>query len=577
MSMTLIEDCPQIDLNLEDKNSSEILNLYIKSPIIYLGEDINLFFDQNLSSISLSPILPLSKIDILFQIYKLNISKKDLMSKIKKILNGEDSKGAQTFYQNGKKVQTLHGQLKIVDEHFIKDCVILSKASSEGAFIIADRITKTLFGESIIYNYKVSEDNKKYVIAFLKYKENIYIQSDYANTDNEAKFNVNLKIIKKYLLLQDSMEIIKNINECLENKEKLKNERKAKFEKILQEMGGDRNLLRNKRKISQEEFSRRLPYFNMLEKDKNNENRNNLMSEDDTEDFFVNTEGFPIDEILLGDTNIVDNHLKDFKYTPLRIYEMIRDSEKKRGVDFKYEYSQINDKNYCVNNEVTIFSQKLGIKVQGFGKTKEEAENKCALNLITVIFRDKFKTFFELHNYFEHKNGKYLDIILLDENVDGNKNKNSKENNGLNCNNNRGKKLEEANVRKTENKNIRNIINEKGLQKQLSLCKPIFINNNNNPNTDNISENNNNIGINDTHDTLENSNNNYNFNNLNNNGNYNIVIGFGNLFQCNTNNFNNINSNNIITCKLVDASNKNKNLKSSDDNSSSSNESHKKN
>ena len=571
--MTLFEDSPQIDLNLEDKNSSEILNVYIKSPIIYLGEDINLFFDQNLSNISLSPILPLSKIDILFQIYKLNISKKDLMSKIKKIINGENSKGAQTFYQNGKKVQTLHGQLKIVDEHFIKDCVILSKASSEGAFIIADRITKTLFGESIIYNYKVSEDNKKYVIAFLKYKENIYIQSDNASTDTEAKFNVNLKIIKKYLLLQDSMEIIKNINECLENKEKLKNERKAKFEKILQEMGGDRNLLRNKRKISQEEFSRRLPYFNMLEKDKNNENRNNLMSEEDTEEFFVNTEGYPIDEILLGDTNIVDNHLKDFKYTPLRIYEMIRDSEKKRGVDFKYEYSQINDKNYCVNNEVTIFSQKLGIKVQGFGKTKEEAENKCALNLITVIFRDKFKTFFELHNYFEHKNGKYLDIILLDENIDGNKNKNLKEINDFNDNNNKAKKLEETNVEKADKKNNNNIINDKRVNKELSLCKPIFINNNNNSNNDNISENNNNNGINDTHDTLENSN--YNFNNLNNNGNYNIVIGFGNLFQCNTNTLNNINSNNIITCKLVEATNKNKNQKSSDDNSSSSNESQK--
>ena len=571
--MTLFEDIPQIDLNLEDKNSSEILNVYIKSPIIYLGEDINLFFDQNLSNISLSPILPLSKIDILFQIYKLNISKKDLMSKIKKIINGENSKGAQIFYQNGKKVQTLHGQLKIVDEHFIKDCVILSKASSEGAFIIADRITKTLFGESIIYNYKVSEDNKKYVIAFLKYKENIYIQSDNASTDTEAKFNVNLKIIKKYLLLQDSMEIIKNINECLENKEKLKNEKKAKFEKILQEMGGDRNLLRNKRKISQEEFSRRLPYFNMLEKDKNNENRNNLMSEEDTEDFFVNTEGYPIDEILLGDTNIVDNHLKDFKYTPLRIYEMIRDSEKKRGVDFKYEYSQINDKNYCVNNEVTIFSQKLGIKVQGFGKTKEEAENKCALNLITVIFRDKFKTFFELHNYFEHKNGKYLDIILLDENIDGNKNKNLKEINDLNDNNNKAKKLEEANAEKADKKNNNNIINDKRVNKELSLCKPIFINNNNNSNNDNISENNNNNGINDTHDTLENSN--YNFNNLNNNGNYNIVIGFGNLFQCNTNTLNNINSNNIITCKLVEATNKNKNQKSSDENSSSSNESQK--
>jgi len=574
MSLTLFEESPQLDLNLEDKNSSEILNLYIKSPVIYLGEDINLFFDQSLSNISLSPILPISKIDILFQIYKLNISKKDLMSKIKKIINGENPKATQPFYQNGKKVESLNGQLKIVDEHFIKDCIILSKASSEGAFIIADRISKTLFGESIKYNYKVSEDNKKYVIAFLKYKENIYIQSDNANTDSEAKFNANLKIIKKYLLLQDSMDIIRNINECLENKEKLKNERKARFEKILQEMGGDRNLLRNKRKISQEEFSRRLPYFNMLEKDKNNENRNNLMSEDDTEDFFVNTEGYPIDEILLGDTNIVDNHLKDFKYTPLRIYEMIRDSEKKRGVDFKYEYAQLNDKNYCVSNEVTIFSQKLGIKVQGFGKTKEEAENKCALNLITVIFRDKFKTFFELHNYFEHKKGKYLDIILLDENADGEKNKNVKEINDLNCNNN--KKLEESNAEKADNKNNSNIINEKSVNRELNLCKPIFINNNNNSNADNISENNNNNGINDTHDTLENSNNNYNFNNLYNNGNYNIVIGFGNLFQCNTNNFNSINSNNIITCKLVDA-NKNKNLKSSDDNSSSLNESHKNN
>jgi hypothetical protein len=33
-------------------------------------------------------------------------------------------------------------------------------------FIIAYRITKTLFLESNIYNYKVSEDNGNYLIAF---------------------------------------------------------------------------------------------------------------------------------------------------------------------------------------------------------------------------------------------------------------------------------------------------------------------------------------------------------------------------------------------------------------------------
>jgi hypothetical protein len=32
---------------------------------------------------------------------------------------------------------------------------------------------------------------------------------------------------------------------------------------------------RNKRKVTQEKFYRRLPYFNMFEKDKNDENKNN--------------------------------------------------------------------------------------------------------------------------------------------------------------------------------------------------------------------------------------------------------------------------------------------------------------
>ena len=72
---------------------------------------------------------------------------------------------------------------------------------------------------------------------------------------------------------------------------------------------------------------------------------------------------------------------------------MLRDTEKLRGVDFKIEYSQVNYNNYYINNEVTIFQQKLGIKEQGYGKSREEAGNKCALKLLLVIFKNKFKMF----------------------------------------------------------------------------------------------------------------------------------------------------------------------------------------
>ena len=135
-------------------------------------------------------------------------------------------------------------------------------------------------------------------------------------------------------------------------------------------------------------------------KDKKNLNDNNLLLDDDNDEneiYFVNTQKIPVNEILLGDVGIVDHHLNDFKYTPLKLYEMIRDSEKSRSVDFNMNYSQLNSEDYNTNNKVTIISQKLGISVHGYGKTKIEAENKCALNCLFVLFKKKFKTFNELH------------------------------------------------------------------------------------------------------------------------------------------------------------------------------------
>ena len=74
--------------------------------------------------------------------------------------------------------------------------MILSKANKDGAFILADRIAKTLFGDLISYKYIANkENNKKKVLAYLKAKENFYIESDLVENDYEAKLNVNKKII----------------------------------------------------------------------------------------------------------------------------------------------------------------------------------------------------------------------------------------------------------------------------------------------------------------------------------------------------------------------------------------------
>ena len=624
------ESFARLETNIEEKDLSLILKTINKIPKFNLGENINLFFDEKMKNVSLCPILPLSKIDLLFQLYNINISKLEIINKIKKYIGEENLKKEKTSLKNGTKIKTVNDKIQIIDEHFIQDCIILSKANTDGPYIIADKITKTLYGGLITYKYKENEENnQKYCLAYLKAKDDIYIESDLVKTDNEAKLNVNKKIILKYLPEKDSNEIINNIEECIKRVEKKKNERKERYEKYLEEFGGDRKLLRNKRKITQEEFSRRLPYFNMLDKDKKNKNNNSksvLFEDDDDEEYFMNTEELPINEILLGDLGIVDHHLKDFKYTPLKIFEMIRDSEKIRGVDFKIEYSQINDKNYCHNNEVTIFSQKLGIKVQGYGKSREEAENKCALNLLAVIFKNKFKTYCELHEYFENKNRRYLDIILIDENDEKNDEKNEEKMSEKNNEKNDEKTEDKHNElsinetkknkkKKLEDKNINiNIIEEddKNKNKIKHIPKQIGINNNNNSNClklenninienninnekninneNNINNNNNsnnenninnNSSMTDSHESLDNFIPNVNNKNMNNNKN---GLGFLNnsINNSNSNGISVINnsfsSNNSMTSnKIIEELTKNKKYKKyNNDNYSSSNDSKKK-
>ena len=275
------EDPSNSDISQEDQDLFGMSNYLNSIHRININDNLSIYLDEKMSYISFSPILPINKIDVLLKLYNLNMSKDDLLRRIIKPLNGENSNEMQTYLQNSTKIQKVNNnQIKIVDDLFIKNCIILSKASKEGAHIIAERITKTIFGENINYKYEKNKENgKKCVKAFLKLKDNIFIQSDYADNENEAKLDVNKKIISKFLQKKISKEIINNINECLKKEEISKSEKKARYEFFLQEVGGDRNLLKNKRKITQEEFSQRLPYFNILDKDKKKEIKIKVMKE----------------------------------------------------------------------------------------------------------------------------------------------------------------------------------------------------------------------------------------------------------------------------------------------------------
>ena len=422
-----------------------------------INNDINLFFVQDCSYVSLSPIIPTDKLDILFKLYNLPSSKEELYNKMKNYISLQESKINKIYISNNVRVQKSHGNITIIDEQFNKNCLTLSKTSNDAVQLIADKIALILFNTKyIIYKYKKENEKMIYAIATLKLEENIYFKSDFFESEKNARNNVNKKIIVKYLPKKIVKEIMLNIEKLMDKEDKIKCGKKERYERHLSEAGNDHKLLNVKRKLSVEEFSKRLPYFKMLPKDnkkktinkktelskykiketkkKKNNNINNIIPLDEEKE--ENIKSTPLKEIKLGDPLIVDKHLRDFKYTPLKLFEMIRDSEKYRGVDLKLEYSNINDKNYSVKIEAVIISQKLGIKVEGYGNSKEEAGNRCSLNLLKVLFKKIFKTFYQVHDYFEHKNKRYLDIILK-------KGKNKDENN-ININKNTHKRIKEA-------------------------------------------------------------------------------------------------------------------------------------
>ena len=449
----------------KEQSLSDILNRSDEFRKLNIDKNLILYFTNNCSYVSLTPIIQTNKLDLLFKAYNIPISKEEIFLKIKNIVDEHEAKIDKIYISNNIKIHKSRGNIIIIDELFNKKCLDLAKNSNNATQLIADKIASGLFNtKAILYKYEKNVDDEKsiYVIANLKPSEpseNIFIKSDSFESEKNARNDANKKIIAKYLPKKVVKELKKNIDKLNCKEDQRKTEQKERYEKYLSEAGNDRKLLNIKRKISLEEFSKRLPYFNMLKKDKKKSNNmknkldeikkdNSILLDEEKEEFFINTKGAPINEILLGDPNIVNYHLRDFKYTPLKLFEMIRDSEKYRGVDLKIEYGRLNDKNYSVKFKVIIISQKLGIEVEGFGNSKEEAANKCSLNLLTVLFKNIFKTYHELHDYFEHKNKRYLDIILKNENDE-----NTNENIQMNSNYKRKKVIDDSDSSNSKEEN----------------------------------------------------------------------------------------------------------------------------
>ena len=477
MNTSSEENNNQDSSSSEEKTISETSFKFDDLQKIIINKNLILFLAKDCSYASLTPIIPTNRIDFLFKLYQLPFSKEEMISKIKNYIDKQEAKIDKIYTINDIRVHKSHGNITIIDEQFNNNCINLSKQSNNALQIISDKIALNLFNtKNIKYRYeKDSEQDKMiYAMAYLKLDE--CIKSDLFETEKSSRNDVNRKIIIKYLPKKISKEILNNIEQLMNIEDKKKLMKKERYEMYLSEAGFDHKLLNKKRNLTVEELSKRLPYYNMLknnkkktrnEKCENNNfinkrpNKNNkIILDEEDEDFFVNTEGTPLNEILLGDPIIVNNHLRDFKYTPLKLFEMIRDSEKYRGIDFKIDYSRINDKNYSVNFQAVIISQKLGIKVEGFGNAKEEAGNKCALNLLAVLFKNIFKTYYQVHDYFENKNGRYLDIILkTDDDNNNDKEELNVNNNPINNNIKERKFINNQNNNKKFNKNKNNKIN----------------------------------------------------------------------------------------------------------------------
>ena len=275
LSVNYILDSNNNNISIEKLTKSysekENSSLNIKYLKIYLEKGLNLFFSQDKNFIALSPIIPINKSDILFKLYDLDNWKEKIEKEIKKILGEKNFVEIKRYKKKGIEIEKKGNEIKIIDNNFINDCKLLAKSNQRDCDMnVSDKISSIIYDKKINLKYKKSKENDKLMKAIIK-EEGFY--SDFYKGKQEARLNVLIKFINKYIKEKDAKEIIDNILESIKNSKNSKVISSKRYEKYLKAFGGDRKLLKKKRQLTEEEFNKRLPYFNMLDKD----NKNNLI------------------------------------------------------------------------------------------------------------------------------------------------------------------------------------------------------------------------------------------------------------------------------------------------------------
>ena len=241
---------------------------------------LKLYFSPDKKYMSLCPILPTNRPDILCKLYdlsKLGIIKDKIEEILNSISNEKSKKKNIKNLPNGIEIEKKEENIKITDEHFIQDCIVLSsKICFDNEINIANKISNFIFNYSVYFEY--SKDKK---IAKLRVGEKYLMESDISLNEKDAKKNVLYKFIKEYIPIKESTKIIQNLEESIKKAELRKEKSKNKYNEFLKDCNGDRKLLKQKRKLPNEEFSQKLPYFNMLPKDKKYINNNPLIDDGD--------------------------------------------------------------------------------------------------------------------------------------------------------------------------------------------------------------------------------------------------------------------------------------------------------
>ena len=174
---------------------------------ITLAEGLNLFFSPDKTLISLTPIIPTNNIDTLlssFNLKKFNITKEKIENEIKLILTQNNNQLIKNLQEkkyklNGIDIKKIGDDIKIIDDNFIKDCLIVSKMNNyDCVFNISNKISTTLFGKYINFEYlnnNESQFNK--IMVKLKIGNKVLATSDCSVNAKEAKLNAYKNFEKK--------------------------------------------------------------------------------------------------------------------------------------------------------------------------------------------------------------------------------------------------------------------------------------------------------------------------------------------------------------------------------------------